>query len=106
MTEDFAIRYIPDRMQELGHENNYLTPKQRHLSLYAGEVRTIDAYNEYFYLIYADSGLSVSSEFGSYDVSDDRINEQQYEHQGKIVITNKTKSLKHIIFYQVIPKHY
>ncbi len=77
----------------------------KHYSLYAGEVRTIDAYNEYFFLTSADLEISVSSEFGSYDLNDDTINEQLYEHQGKIILTNKSKNLKHVQFIQVIPKY-
>ena len=105
MTEEFAIWTIPGRMEELGHGKNYLTPKHRHFSLYAGETRTVDAYNEYFTLIKADLEISVSSEFGMYDLTDDTINEQLYEHQGKIIMTNKATTVKQIIFIQVIPKH-
>ena len=54
MTEEFALLHIPERMKELGHENNYFTPTSEHYSLHAGEVRIIDAYNEYFFLIRAD----------------------------------------------------
>lgn len=106
MTEEFAIGYIiPGRLEELGYGKNYLTPKCRHFSLYAGEIRTIDAYNEYFFLIHADIEIAVNSEFGSYNLNDDTINEQQYEHQGKIILTNNSGNLKHIKFIQVIPKH-
>ena len=105
MTEEFAIAYIPDRMEELGYGKNYLPPKFRHFSLYATETRTVDAYNEYFMLIEADIEISVSSEFGMYDLTDDTINEQLYEHQGKIILTNKAKTVKQITFIQVIPKH-
>ena len=105
MTQEFALAYIPERMAELGFGKNYLPPKFRHFSLYAGETRTIDAYNEYFMLTEADIEISVSSEFGAYDLNDDTINEQLYEHQGKIVMTNKAKTVKQIVFIQVIPKH-
>lgn len=105
MTEEFALAYIPERMEELGYAKNYLPPKFRHFSLYAGEKRTIDAYNEYFMLIEADKEISVSSEFGMYDINDTTINEQLYEHQGKIILTNNAKTVKQIIFIQVIPKH-
>lgn len=105
MTEEFARLIIPERMEELGHGKNYQTPKFVHFSLYAGEIRIVDAYNEYFFLLNADRKISVSSEFGSYDINNGNINEQLYEHQGKIVLTNKAKTVKQIKFIQVIPKH-
>ena len=96
-------------MEELGHGLNYFAPTPKHFSLYAGEIRTIDAYNEYFFLIETDKEISISSEFGMYDLNDDTINEQLYEHQGKITITNPSSPTagmyKHIKFIQVIPKH-
>lgn len=105
MTQEFAMLHIPLRMEELGHGNNYFTPIPQHYSLVAEEVRVIDAYNEYFFLTNADLEISVNSEFGMYDLTDDTLNQQLYEHQGKIVLTNKSKNLKHVQFIQVIPKH-
>ena len=105
MTEEFAIQHIRCRMEELGHGQNYFAPTPKHFSLYAGEIRTIDAYNEYFFLIDTDKEISISSEFGMYNFNDDTINEQLYEHQGKIILTNKSRNLRHIKFIQVIPKH-
>lgn len=58
-----------------------------------------------FLLVQAGNDLKVKSEFGVYDLFDTGINEQQYEHQGKITITNTSKILKHIKFIQVIPRH-
>ncbi|MDO9186248.1 MAG: hypothetical protein Q7W13_09575 [Bacteroidia bacterium] len=105
MTEAFATWHIPLKMEELGHGTNYLAPKFRHFSLYAGETREVDAYDEYYFLITADLEISVKSEFGIYDLSDGTINEQKHEHQGKIIIINKTDSVKQIVFIQIIPKH-
>lgn len=105
MTEAFATWHIPRRMKDLGHGENYFAPTHKHYSLYAGEVRTIDAYNEYFFLIDADIEITISSEFGEYDLNNDKINEQQQEHQGKIILTNSSDTVKQIKFIQVIPKH-
>ncbi len=105
MTQEFALLHIPHRMEELGHGTNYFTPKHIHFSLYAGEVRTIDAYNEYLFLTACDTDVAVSSEFGNYDTSNDKINQQLYEHQGKITLSNKSRNLRHVQFIQVIPKH-
>jgi hypothetical protein len=105
MTEEYALQYIKHRMLELGHGDNYFATASRHYSLYAFETRVLNAYNEYFFLIEADVNVMVSSEFGDYDLSDSTINEQLYEHQGKITLTNKSHSLQHIKFIQVIPKY-
>lgn len=104
MTTNFALEYIPRRMQEIGVNNNYLL-KFRHLVIQPNDVVIVDAYNEYFLLVQAGNDLNVKSEFGVYDLFDTGINEQQYEHQGKITITNTSKILKHIKFIQVIPRH-
>lgn len=104
MTTNFALDYIPRRMQELGVNDNYLL-KFRHLVIQPNDIVIVDAYNEYFLLVQAGNDLRVKSEFGVYDLFDTGINEQQYEHQGKITITNTSKILKHIKFIQVIPRH-
>lgn len=104
MTTNFALEYIPRRMQEIGVNNNYLL-KFRHLVIQPNDIVIVDAYNEYFLLVQAGNDLNVKSEFGVYDLFDTGINEQQYEHQGKITITNTSKILKHIKFIQVIPRH-
>ena len=104
MTTAFALERIPRWMKELGYGDNYML-KYRHFSLYAGETRTVDAYSEYFFLLDAESEISASSEFGVYDLGDTTINEQQYEHQGKIILCNKAITGKQIKFIQVIPKH-
>jgi hypothetical protein len=89
MTTDLALAYISRRMEELGYGNNYFI-KCRHFSLQPEEERVIDAYNELFIFIDGDN---------------EGINEQQYEHQGKLTITNKAKILKQVKFIQAIPKH-
>lgn len=104
MTTDFALEYIARMMQEFGVNNNYLL-KFRHFVIQPNDTILIDGYNEYFLLVNADSYLKVSSEFGVYDLFDNGINEQQYEHQGVITVTNNSEIPKHIKFIQVIPKH-
>lgn len=104
MTTSFALEYIPRRMQELEVKNDYLL-KFRHFVIQPNDTLILDAYNEYFLLVQAGNDLKVSSEFGIYDLFDAGINEQQYEHQGKITITNTSKISKHIKFIQVIPRH-
>ena len=104
MTTEFALEYIPRRMQELGVADNYLL-KFRHFVLQPSDTFEIDAYNQHFLLVDAEPDLSVHSEFGVYNLSDTGINEQQYEHQGKVSIVNSSKIVKNIKFIQVIPKN-
>lgn len=103
MDTTFYAQYIPRRMQEIGQGDKYYL-KIRHLVLFPGEVRTVPAYNEYFYLLEAPKDFIVESDFGLFDVTA-KTNELQYEHQGKIRITNRSPgSYAHIKFIQVIPK--
>jgi hypothetical protein len=104
MTINYALEHIPRRMQELEVNNNYFL-KFRHFVIPPNDSTIIDGYNEYFFLVQAGNDLRVRSEFGLYDLLDTGINEQQYEHQGKITITNPSSIFKHIKFIQVIPKH-
>jgi hypothetical protein len=104
MTTEFALEYIPRRMQELGSGDDYLL-KFRHFVMQPNDTLDIDAYNQYFLLVEAEPDLSVHSEFGLYNLTDTGINEQQYEHQGKISIVNNSKVVKNIKFIQVIPRN-
>lgn len=102
MTIEFALAYIPRRMQELGFGNDYLL-KARHLVLQAGEEREIDAANQFYILTDEVSEVNISSEFGIYDLFQLQTNELQYEHQGSIIIKNYSQEIKHIRFIQAIP---
>lgn len=104
MTIQYALEHITRKMERLGINNNYFL-KFRHLVLIPNEIRIIHGYDEFYFLIQAGNDLKVVSEFGIYDLYDTGINEQQYEHQGKITITNPSDMTKHIKFIQVIPTH-
>lgn len=104
MTVEFALDYIPRRMQELGFGPNYLT-RWRHFQIEPGGVLDIDAHNEFFYLIAPDSTVKVQSKFGVYDLRDTGINEMQYEHRGRITLTNLTPAWTLALFIQAIPTH-
>lgn len=104
MTIEFALAYIPRRMEELGFGNRYYM-KPRHLVLQSGEKREIEGYNQYFLLVDTVSEVSINSEFGCYDLMMMETNEQQYEHRGLITINNHSQEIKHLRFIQVIPKH-
>ncbi len=99
-----ALEYIPRRMEELGYGRNYYI-RFRHLVLQPNELVELEAYNQFFILLDEPMNVQVSSEFGLFDLSIDKTNEQLYEHQGFISIQNYTAAINHVRFIQVIPKH-
>jgi hypothetical protein len=104
MTIALAIEYIPRRMKDLGIGSEYYL-RFRHFVLQAGEKINIDADNQFFILVEEVSDINILSDFGIYDLSDPNTNEQSYEHQGSISITNYAQNPTHIRFIQVIPKN-
>ena len=104
MTINLALEYIPRRMQELGYKGNYYI-RFRHLVLQANEEQTIDAYNQFYYLVEEAQNVRVESETGIFDLSENTTNEMQYEHQSKIKNKNYSSGINHLRFIQVIPKH-
>ncbi len=104
MTVALALEYIPRRMKELGYGSDYYI-RFRHFVLQASEKLEIDAYNQFYILVEEINDASVQSDFGLFDIAEDKTNEQTYEHQGLIHITNYTNGVNHIRFIQVIPKH-
>src|ERR1035437_3453404 len=104
MTINLALEYIPRRMQELGYKHDYYI-RFRHLVLQPNEEQTIDAFNQFFYLIEEAENVRVESETGIFDLSEKNTNEMQYEHQSKIYITNYFPGINHLRFIQVIPKN-
>lgn len=105
MNVALALEYIPRRMKELGYDTNYYI-RFRHFVLQANEKIELDAYNQFFILVEELTDASVHSDFGMYDIAEDRINEQIYEHQGAIIINNYSYQINHVRFIQVIPKHF
>ena len=105
MTEDFAgLVYIPRRMEELGYGKHYHI-RPRHLVLQPGEKLELEAFNQLYIIVEEPENVSVTSEFGIYDLSSDKVNELTYEHQGSIQINNYSKSINHLRLIQVIPKN-
>jgi hypothetical protein len=99
-----ALEYIPRRMNELGYGTNYYI-RFRHFVMQPSEKLDIDAYNQFFILVEEINDASVVSEFGLFDIAETKVNEQTYEHQGEIKITNYSNAINHVRFIQVIPKH-
>ncbi len=104
MNTEFALDYIPRRMMEMGFSNGYIT-RYRHFQLEANENLNIDASNEYYFLINPNDKVEVKSKAGSYNINDTGINELQYEHRGKIKVSNLSTNNQFILFIQVIPFH-
>ena len=103
MTIALALEYIPRRMEELGHGKNYYI-RFRHFVLQPSEHMDLKAYNEFYMLIDEPDNINIVSDFGLFDLTFDRTNEQQYEHQGFISVQNYSASVNHVRFIQVIPK--
>lgn len=104
MTVALAIEYIPRRMMDIGVGMNYYL-RFRHFVLRAGETIELNADNQFFILVDEVSEVSIQSDFGLYDLADPTTNEQNYEHQGTIIINNYAPNATHVRFIQVIPKN-
>ena len=105
MTTDLATEYIPRRMQELGHGDSYHL-RFRHLLLQGGEVRVLMGYGQLFLLVEPPDDIRVESDMGLFDLSEAATDEFQYEHQGRITITNLSGLNNHARFIQVIPHNH
>src|SRR4051812_7852740 len=103
MTTALALEYIPRRMEELGHKKDYYI-RFRHIVLQPDETIEISAYNQFFILVDEPENIRIGSDFGLYDLSSDKTNEQFYEHQGKILVKSYSPLVAHVRFIQVIPK--
>ena len=103
MTTALAIEYIPRRMRDLGHGDNYYL-RLVHFRLQAGEIKTIDATGGFYILVEEPANVVVESDMGVFNTTITAVNELQYEHQGQITITNSTATISSIRFIQVIPK--
>lgn len=103
MTIALALEYIPRRMKELGYGVNYYL-RFRHMVLQPKEKTEIDACNQLYILVEQKKGLSISSDFGLFDMADNSTNEQTYEHQGILQINNYSNRINHLRFIQVIPQ--
>lgn len=103
MTTGFAIDYIPKRMCELGHGSQYIV-RYRHMVMQPKEERKINATNQMFLLIDPCGDLRVESTAGLYDMSEDQVNELNYEHRGEITVINQSIFISHVRFIQVIPQ--
>ena len=102
MTSDLALDYIGRRMQEMGYGKKYLL-RFRHVLLKVNESRELTAYNQIFLLIDPIATIRIESDVGLFDLNDYGAKEQQYEHRGRIKITNLSLSPTNARFIQAIP---
>jgi len=102
MTSDLALDYIARRMNEMGFGKKYLI-RFRHVLLKLGETREITAYNQIFLLIEPMPNIRIESDVGLFDLTEDHANEMQYEHRGRIKITNLSLTPTNARFLQAIP---
>jgi len=102
MTSDLALNYIARRMKEMGFEKDYLI-RFRHILLKVNEARELSAYNQIFLLIEPVHDIRIESDVGLFDLTEDHSNEMQYEHRGRIKITNLSLSPINARFLQAIP---
>lgn len=102
MTSDLALDYISRRMAEMGYGKNYLL-RFRHVLLKVAETREITGYNQIFLLIEPMTTIRIESDVGLFDITEDQANEMQYEHRGRIRITNLSLSPTNARFIQAIP---
>jgi hypothetical protein len=102
MTSDLALDYIARRMKEMGYSKDYLI-RFRHILLKTNEIREITAYNQIFLLIEPIHDMRIESDVGLFDLTEDHANEMQYEHRGRIILTNLSLSPINARFLQAIP---
>jgi hypothetical protein len=100
MTEQFIYEHIKQRTKDLGYSNYRVS--QRDLTINADAVLKIKAFNQFYYILQADPGLSISSENGEYDKQNPMIEENVYDHTGVIEITNNSDTDKSIQFIYLI----
>lgn len=104
MTIEFALAYIPRRMQEMGYGDDYLL-KFRHFVIKPLQEIKISAYSQLFLLVDQPQEIAINSHFGAYDLLETNCNEVIYEHQGLIIIKNNSTEIARIRFVQVIPSN-
>lgn len=90
-------------MCELGYGSSY-TIRFRHLVLQPSEKREVQAQNQLMILIEPYCDVKIESDTGVFDLSEDLVNELQYEHSGALKVTNHSFFISHIRFIQIIPK--
>ena len=100
MTEELAIRYAPRRVRERGFSRYRLVFQD--LNLKASQQIELAAYNEIWFVLGADNGIAISSDYGEYDYTNDKLSENVHEHADQIIIKNTVHEPQKVRFIQVI----
>ena len=100
MSEEFILRYTEQRVKERGYDTFLM--RYHDLLIQGEEKKEIQAFNEIYFLISADAGISIQSDYGEYDYDNLSLSENVHEHADQIRITNNTSSIKRVKFIQVI----
>ena len=102
MTEELVIRYAPQRVAERGFKTYRMVFQD--LNLEPDQTIQLAAYNEIWFLIEAESGISISSDFGEYDYNNPKLSENIHEHADSIEVKNQSGHVRKVKFIQVILK--
>lgn len=102
MNEGTAIDLAEKRMAQTGITDFLI--RYRHLQIAPLATVEIEGDNQFFFLIQPNSYIKVTSKAGVFNIQNNAINEMQYEHRGKIKVTNLYGNrYLHAKFIQVIP---
>ena len=102
MTEELVIRYAPQRVTERGFKTYRMVFQD--MNLEPDQVIQLAAYNEIWFLIEAESGISISSDFGEYDYNNPKLSENIHEHADRMEVKNQSDQVRKVKFIQVILK--
>lgn len=100
MKEEVAIRYIPQRVSERGFSKHRLVYQDLNFS--PGQYLKMAAFNEIWFLLDAEEGILIRSDFGVYNYGDRELNENIHEHGDDIFIKNTSNQIRKVRFIQVI----
>lgn len=100
MKEEVAIRYIPQRVSERGFSKHRLVYQD--LNLKAKDFLKLAAFNEIWFVLEVEEGISIRSDFGVYNYEDRELTENVHEHGDDIIIENTSNQVRKVKFIQVI----
>ena len=88
MTESMAIEIAKGMMREMGFNENY-SLRFHHFDIKPLSKKVIKSFN-YLYIITGNpEDVKIYSQRGFYDLSDDKVNNQQHIHSGVITLINE-----------------
>ena len=100
MTERFAMDYARQKASDRGFKVYRFVYQD--LVLGSNESRELAAYNELWFLIDFEFGITVQSDFGICDFENDRLTENIHVHGDQMVIHNKDNNPRRVKFIQLI----